>query len=201
MAELFSIKGFILSAIMSFRPFCQTSLCLFLFDLINTHESAQCFRNNNGAVCLLIIFQNSSYCSSHCQSGAIEGMHEFRLALFSRTEPDVSSSCLVSFQSYCRKRSLRIYRNLASTLQYRMSLPRKIPDLPWTSRHHSIRDLQLLQNFFRCSQSGIPARHMKFPALTNLTSSTLLNWCCRIRPLVSRPAEPASLRKQGVYAV
>ena len=35
----------------------------------------------------------------------------------------------------------------------------------------------------------------------NLTNSTLLNWCCLIRPLVSLPAEPASALKHGVYAV
>ncbi len=35
----------------------------------------------------------------------------------------------------------------------------------------------------------------------NFTSSTLSNWCTRIMPRVSRPAEPASSRKHGVYAV
>ena len=34
-----------------------------------------------------------------------------------------------------------------------------------------------------------------------LTSSTLVNWCWRIMPLVSLPAAPASERKQGVSAV
>ncbi|GJE43538.1 hypothetical protein AEGHOMDF_2717 [Methylobacterium soli] len=33
------------------------------------------------------------------------------------------------------------------------------------------------------------------------TSSTLLNWCWRSMPRVSRPAAPASARKQGVSAV
>ncbi|MNT46064.1 hypothetical protein D3C72_1826850 [compost metagenome] len=33
------------------------------------------------------------------------------------------------------------------------------------------------------------------------TISTLENWCWRIRPRVSRPADPASARKQGVSAV
>ena len=33
------------------------------------------------------------------------------------------------------------------------------------------------------------------------TSSTLSNWCWRISPRVSRPAAPASERKQGVSAV
>ena len=33
------------------------------------------------------------------------------------------------------------------------------------------------------------------------TSSTLVNWCCRIMPRVSRPAAPASARKHGVSAV
>ena len=31
--------------------------------------------------------------------------------------------------------------------------------------------------------------------------STLLNWCKRIMPLVSRPALPASERKHGVWPV
>ena len=34
--------------------------------------------------------------------------------------------------------------------------------------------------------------------LTNLMSSTLLNWCWRMRPRVSRPALPASARKHAV---
>ena len=33
------------------------------------------------------------------------------------------------------------------------------------------------------------------------TSSTLMNWCMRIMPRVSRPALPASERKHGVAAV
>ncbi len=33
------------------------------------------------------------------------------------------------------------------------------------------------------------------------TSSTLVNWCCRIMPRVSLPAAPASARKHGVQAV
>ncbi len=33
------------------------------------------------------------------------------------------------------------------------------------------------------------------------TSSTLVNWCWRIMPRVSRPAAPASARKDGVQAV
>ncbi|MNL69234.1 hypothetical protein D3C87_1940620 [compost metagenome] len=33
------------------------------------------------------------------------------------------------------------------------------------------------------------------------TSSTLLNWCWRSMPRVSRPADPASERKQEVSAV
>ncbi len=33
------------------------------------------------------------------------------------------------------------------------------------------------------------------------TSSTFVNWCWRIMPRVSRPAAPASARKQGVEAV
>ena len=37
--------------------------------------------------------------------------------------------------------------------------------------------------------------------VVNFTSSTLSNWCCRIRPRTSCPYDPASLRKQGVYAV
>ncbi len=32
------------------------------------------------------------------------------------------------------------------------------------------------------------------------TSSTLRNWCCRSMPRVSRPADPASERKQSVSA-
>ena len=34
-----------------------------------------------------------------------------------------------------------------------------------------------------------------------LTSSTLGNWCWRMMPRVSLPADPASERKQGVKAV
>ena len=35
----------------------------------------------------------------------------------------------------------------------------------------------------------------------NFTSSTLLNWCCRIMPRTSLPYVPASRLKHGVYAV
>ena len=42
------------------------------------------------------------------------------------------------------------------------------------------------------------ARRATAPASVMETSSTLVNWCWRIMPRVSRPAEPASARKQGV---
>src|SRR4029077_20665884 len=40
-----------------------------------------------------------------------------------------------------------------------------------------------------------------FCGCENFTSSTFWNWCCRMMPRTSFPYEPASLRKQGVYAV
>src|SRR5699024_5938164 len=41
----------------------------------------------------------------------------------------------------------------------------------------------------------------EFSGLVYLTISTLLNWCIRINPRVSRPAAPASERNDGVKAV
>ena len=55
-------------------------VCLFLFSLgaleavafgddgLSAHVRTKCFRNDDGAVCLLVVFQYSCYCSAYCES-------------------------------------------------------------------------------------------------------------------------------------
>ena len=52
----------------------------------------------------------------------------------------------------------------------------------------------------RCSRAAARARPTSVDGSVNENCSTLLNWCTRIMPRVSRPAAPASRRKQGENA-
>jgi hypothetical protein len=72
-------------------------------------------------------------------------------------------------------------------------------DVAAAQRHHAVRQLQPLQHGFGVT-GELFVRGLRLFRRTICTISTLSNWCWRIMPRVSLPADPASERKHGVCA-
>ena len=62
------------------------------------HVRTQYFRNHNGTVSLLIVFQNSRNRTAYSQTGAIQCMDVFRFCLRRTAETDVGPPCLEIFR-------------------------------------------------------------------------------------------------------
>lgn len=50
------------------------------FDFVGVHVDAERFRDDDGAVALLIVLDDGYPGSSHGQPGSVQGVHEFRLS-------------------------------------------------------------------------------------------------------------------------
>lgn len=67
-------------------------------DRIDMHIVAQCFRNFDGSVRLLIVFQNGGDCSANGNAAAVQCMDKFGLSLGASLEADIGAARLEIFE-------------------------------------------------------------------------------------------------------
>ncbi len=102
-------------------PNSKFSLISILLYYVTSHVFSQCFRYDHTAVLLLIILQHCGYSSSHCQSGAVESMHELGLSCLFISVTYVGSPGLIIFKVAARRYLYVSSVAEASTLLYHKS--------------------------------------------------------------------------------
>ena len=77
---------------------------LLLFrDHVAMHVRAEDFRHDDGAISLLIIFQDSGDGTADSQARAVQGMDEFRFRFRRAAEADIGPACLEIFRIGARR--------------------------------------------------------------------------------------------------
>lgn len=76
---------------------------LLLRNYVAMHVRAEDFRYDDGAVGLLVVFQDSGDGTADSQAGAVQGVDKFRFRFRRAAEADVSPTCLEIFRIGARR--------------------------------------------------------------------------------------------------
>lgn len=78
-------------------------------DGLSAHVRTKRFRNDDGAVCLLVVFHDGSHRTAYSETGAVQGMNEFRLVSRMAAEADIGARAWKSRQLEQEEISLYLF--------------------------------------------------------------------------------------------
>lgn len=166
---------------------------------IAAHVRSQDFRDHDTAVCLLIVFKNSGHRTSNSKAGPIEGVDKLRFGFAVTAEPNIGTTRLEIY-TVGAGRDFTVLVLCGEPDFDVIAFGGREPKVTRAEANHMVWQSKGLKNPFGI-MGQLSNSSKESSGLVNFTISTLWNWCWRIKPRVSRPALPASARKQGVKAV